>query len=104
LTDLQASGLLDETLVVCVSEFGRSPRINPAGGRDHWGSVFSATLAGGGIRGGQAYGASDAMGGQPRDGLVQPPDLIATIFHCLGYDPKTVMHDHGRPSTSARAK
>jgi len=98
LTDLKDHGLLDETLVVCVSEFGRTPQINPQGGRGHWGSVFSATMAGGGIRGGQAYGSSDSMGGQPRDGLVTPPDFIATIFHCLGYDPKTEIHDPlGRP-------
>src|SRR5207244_2321203 len=79
LTDLQQRGLLDETLVLCLSEFGRTPRFNPRGGRDHWGSVFSVALAGGGIRGGQAYGSSDRQGGQPREGKVVPQDLTATI-------------------------
>lgn len=103
LTDLSASGRLDETLVVCMSEFGRSPKINAAGGRDHWGSVFSVALAGGGIRGGIVHGASDALGGQPKDGLVTPPELLATIFHQLGLAPATELHDPlGRPFPIAR--
>jgi len=105
LTDLAASGMLDETLVVCMSEFGRSPKINAAGGRDHWGSVFSVALAGGGIRGGIVHGASDAIGGQPKDGLVRPPDLLATIFHALGISPSTELHDLlGRPFPIARGE
>jgi Protein of unknown function (DUF1501) len=104
LADLKERGLLDETLVVCVSEFGRSPRMTGSG-RGHWGSVFSATMAGGGVRGGQTYGASDAIGGQPKEGLVTPPDLIATVFHCLGYDPKTELHDPlGRPFPACRGE
>ncbi len=103
LSDLHERGLLDETLVVCLSEFGRSPKINRAAGRDHWGNVFSVSLAGGGIRGGQVHGASDALGGSPKSGLVRPPDLIATIFHCLGLDPKTELHDPlGRPFSISR--
>ncbi len=98
LEDLLQRGRLEETLVVCMAEFGRSPRINPAAGRDHWGSVYSIALAGAGVRGGQAYGASDAMGGQPRDGRVRPQDLTATVFDCLGYRPETTVHDSlGRP-------
>jgi hypothetical protein len=98
LEDLSQRGLLDETLVVCMAEFGRSPRINAAAGRDHWGSVYSVTLAGGGVRGGQVYGASDAMGGQPKDGRVSPQDLTATVFDCLGYRPETTIADPlGRP-------
>jgi arylsulfatase A-like enzyme len=98
LEDLSARGLLDETLVVWMGEFGRSPKINPAGGRDHWGRVFSVALAGGGVRGGQVYGASDRLGGEPRDGCVRPQDLTATIFDCLGYRPETELHDAlGRP-------
>jgi hypothetical protein len=98
LEDLSQRGLLDETLVVCMAEFGRSPRINAAAGRDHWGSVYSVALAGGGVRGGQAYGASDAIGGQPREGCVRPQDLTATVFDCLGYRPETLVHDSlGRP-------
>ncbi len=79
--------MLDETLVVCMAEFGRSPRLDGAGGRNHWGSVFSVALAGGGIKGGQVFGASDKIGAQPREGRVRPEDLSATIFHCLGHRP-----------------
>ena len=93
LEDLQTRGLLDETLVVCMAEFGRGPRINGAGGRDHWGHVFSVALAGGGVRGGRVHGASDAIGAYPQEGKVQPEDLTATIFHCLGLDPHTEMYD-----------
>jgi hypothetical protein len=103
LEDLEARGLLDSTLVVWMGEFGRSPRINPAGGRDHWGHVFSAALAGGGVRGGQVLGASDRLGGHVREGRVQPQDLAATIFHCLGYAPHTEVHDAlGRPIAISR--
>ena len=91
--DLSQRGLLDETLVVCLGEFGRTPRFNGRAGRDHWGPVFSIALAGGGVRGGLVYGASDALGAQPKDGLVRPEDLAATIFHCLGYQPETEIED-----------
>ena len=105
LSDLVASGRLDETLVVCMSEFGRSPKINAVGGRDHWGSVFSVALAGGGIRGGIVHGASDALGGEPKDGTVRPPDLLATIFTALGLAPETELHDAlGRPFPIARGE
>jgi hypothetical protein len=98
LQDLADRGLLDETLVVWMGEFGRTPKINPRGGRDHWGHVFSVALAGGGVRAGQVYGASDRIGGHPKEGLVRPQDLTATIFHCLGYRPDTELHDaFGRP-------
>jgi hypothetical protein len=93
LEDLAERGRLDETLVVCMAEFGRTPRFNARAGRDHWGPVFSVALAGGGIRGGQVYGASDRLGAQPRDGLVRPESLIATIFHCLGIDPGAEFQD-----------
>jgi len=85
--DLHQRGLLDETLVVAMGEFGRSPTHNANGGRDHWGSVFSVALAGAGIDGGQVIGASDRQGAQPHDRPVRPPDLAATIFHLLGLDP-----------------
>ena len=91
--DLDRSGKLDETLVVCMAEFGRTPRFNGAAGRDHWGPVFSIALAGGGIRGGMIWGASDRIGGQPKDGMVKPEDITATIFHCLGYEPSTSFSD-----------
>lgn len=93
LEDLAARGMLDETLVVCLTEFGRTPRFNGRAGRDHWGPVFSLALAGGGIRGGLVHGASDRIGGQPRDGLVRPEDVTATILHCLGFQPGTAFLD-----------
>ena len=83
LGDLVDRDMLDDTLVVCLAEFGRTPKIDAQGGRDHWGNVFSAVLAGGGIRGGHVHGASDAIGGEPKEGLVRPPDLLATLYHCL---------------------
>jgi hypothetical protein len=98
LDDLSERGLLDETLVVCLAEFGRTPRFNGRAGRDHWGHVFSVALAGGGIRGGLVHGASDRLGAQPADGLVRPEDITATIFHCLGIAPHREIHDaQGRP-------
>lgn len=84
--DLEQRGLLDETLVVAIGEFGRTPKINPKGGRDHWGPVFSATLAGAGISGGQVYGASDAHGAYPISDKVDPGHLTSTIFHLAGLD------------------
>jgi uncharacterized protein (DUF1501 family) len=103
LEDLSARGLLDETLVVWMAEFGRTPRINGAGGRDHWGQVFSVALAGGGVRGGAVHGASDRIGGYPRDGRVTPQDLTATIFHCLGIGSGSEIHDSlGRPLAITR--
>jgi len=84
--DLERRGLLDETLVVAIGEFGRTPKINKEGGRDHWGNVFSFALAGAGIRGGQVYGSSDRQGGYPASQRIEPQDLTATIFHLLGID------------------
>jgi hypothetical protein len=105
LEDLGQRGMLDDTLVVCMSEFGRTPRFNNRGGRDHWGHVFSVALAGGGIRGGQVYGASDRIGGYPKEGRVLPEELTATIFHLLGHDPHTEIHDpQGRPITVSRGQ
>lgn len=91
--DLHQTGRLDETLVVIASEFGRSPRLEGNAGRGHWGSVFSVAMAGGGIRGGIVYGASDRFAAQPKDGKVGPEDLLATIFHCLGFEPSTEYRD-----------
>ena len=97
--DLHDRGLLDETLVVWMGEFGRTPKINARGGRDHWGNVFSVALAGGGIRPGVVHGESDAMGAQPKEGVVRPENLVATIFHCLGLSPEATILDHqGRPN------
>jgi hypothetical protein len=105
LEDLHQRGLLEDTLVVWMGEFGRTPKINGAAGRDHWGQVFSLALSGGGVRGGQVYGASDRIGGSPSDGVVEAHDLTATVFHCLGYEPGTEMHDAvGRPIPISRGR
>jgi hypothetical protein len=105
LEDLSDRGLLDETLVVWMGEFGRTPKINRAGGRDHWGHVFSVALAGGGVRGGLVHGASDRIGAYPKEGRVQPQDLTATIFHCLGYRPDNEFLDpFGRPLVLSRGE
>jgi hypothetical protein len=95
LEDLACRGLLDDTLVVCMGEFGRSPRINSYAGREHWPFVQSVVLAGAGIRGGSVYGASDRIGGYPADKPVTPPDLAATLLHLLGVRPDIEVHDRG---------
>ncbi len=103
LDDLAQRGLLEETLVLCLAEFGRTPKFNNRTGRDHWGHVFSIALAGGGVRGGQVYGASDSQGAQPRDGKVSPQDLTATALHCLGFEPSAEVRDTlGRPIAASR--
>lgn len=98
LDDLAQRGLLEETLVAAVGEFGRTPRVNTTGGRDHWGPCQSALLAGGGIRGGQVYGASDAQAAYVRDHPVSPADFLATMYHAFGLAPDLELHDReGRP-------
>lgn len=87
--DLERLGRLDSTLVVATGEFGRTPRVNAKGGRDHWPGVWSAALAGGGVRGGQVVGASDAHASAPADRPVSPPELLATVYRSLGIDPST---------------
>jgi uncharacterized protein (DUF1501 family) len=89
---------LGETLVVWTGEFGRTPKINANAGRDHWGNVYSTVLAGGGVRGGQVYGASDRNGAEPTDRPVHVSAFIATIYQALGYSPDTVVYGmDGRP-------
>jgi hypothetical protein len=103
--DLDQRGLLDETLVVCMGEFGRTPRLDSNGGRSHWGSVFSIALAGGGIQGGEVYGSSDRIGAFPRENRVRPEDLSATMLHCLGLNPSTEITDVlGRPYPLSRGE
>ncbi len=99
LDDLDDRGLLDETLVVWAGEFGRAPRITAAvAGREHWPRCYSVALAGGGIAGGQVYGASDRWAAYPSRDAVGPDDLGATILHALGIDPATEVTDPvGRP-------
>jgi hypothetical protein len=100
-SDLDARGLLDETLVVWMSEHGRTPRIDskPKGaGRHHWSKVYSAVCAGGGVARGKVVGSSDKLGGEARDTPVSPKDILATMFHLLGIDPHTTVPDQqGRP-------
>jgi uncharacterized protein (DUF1501 family) len=99
LDDLQDRGLLESTLVVWMGDFGRTPTINNQVGRDHWPHCYSTVLAGGGIRGGQVIGESDATGSYPRSQPVSPADIHATVFTALGYDPHgiTYLSPEGRP-------
>lgn len=105
LEDLEQRGMLEDTLVVWIGEFGRTPRHNGNAGRDHWGHCFSMAFAGGGIRGGQVYGSSDRDAAYPVDGAVTPADVTSTIFHCLGYHPDTEIQDNvGRPFPISRGQ
>ncbi len=92
-TDLTERGLLDDTLVVWSSEFGRTPRVNGGAGRDHWGACNSIWMAGGGVPGGQIYGKSDAQAAFPADNPVSPADVSATMFHLLGVHPHDTFQD-----------
>jgi arylsulfatase A-like enzyme len=109
LDDLEARGLLDETLVVWTGEMGRTPKLGQSvvggagaspGGRDHWPHVFTTVLAGGGIKGGIVHGTSDRFAAYPADEPTKPADLAATIYQCLGIDPRTRIEDRlGRSQT-----
>ena len=98
LDDLHQRGLLEETLVVVVGEFGRTPVINKWQGRDHWGACYSAVLAGGGVKGGQIHGASDKLAAYVKDAPVSPYDLHATVLHAFGLGSDATIPDPtGRP-------
>ncbi len=98
LEDLDQRGLLDATLVCNLAEFGRTPRVNPAGGRDHWPQCFTCGFAGGGVQGGRVVGASDPIGGVPVDRPAGPSEVVATIFRSLGFDLEaTLPGPAGRP-------
>jgi len=104
LDDLSARGLLDRVLVVVMGEFGRTPKLNtgqpgiPVPGRDHWGNAISAAVAGGGLRGGQVIGRTNARAEYPVERALTPVDLLATVYHVLGIDPRLQFKDHtGRP-------
>jgi hypothetical protein len=98
LEDLAARGLLDETLVISMGEFGRTPKINKAAGRDHWGFCQSVLMAGGGVRGGQVYGSSDASAAYAAELPISPDDLAATVLSRLGIPLDQHIHDaQGRP-------
>lgn len=96
LQDLHDRGLLEETLVVFLTEFGRTPRINSLGGRDHWGAAGSIFFAGGGTRGGQVIGATDRFAAQPRGRHHGPRDIAATIYQALGINTETILYDRLR--------
>lgn len=99
LDDLEERGLLDSTLVVWMGEFGRTPKINVDAGRDHWPGCYSVLLAGGGIRGGQVIGASDAIGAFPKERPTTPAEIHATVYAALGYDVRNISYQStdGRP-------
>jgi len=100
--DMDSRGLLDETLVVAIGEFGRSPQKgvstsgngNSADGRDHWPYCYTALIAGAGVSRGALYGRSDATGSSPADSPVHPTQIVATIYHALGIDPHTIVMNH----------
>ncbi|HWC77077.1 MAG TPA: DUF1501 domain-containing protein, partial [Blastocatellia bacterium] len=79
-------GLLDTTLVLAMGEFGRTPKVNPAGGRDHWPQCWTVLFAGGGIKGGQAVGSTDEIGAYPKDRPTSPGAIAATVYKSLGID------------------
>ena len=96
--DLSRRGMLDNTLVCNFAEFGRTPRVNPAGGRDHWPQCWTSYFAGGGVQGGRVVGASDPIGAVPAERPVSPAELVATIFHSLGLNLETnLTGPAGRP-------
>lgn len=98
LADLEASGRLERTLVAVMGDFGRSPRVNANAGRDHWNSCYTIMMAGGGIKGGAVFGASDRIGAKPAERPVSPGDAVATIYQLLGIDYRRDIHDQlGRP-------
>ncbi len=86
LTDLDERGMLEDTLVLAIGEFGRNPKINPAGGRDHWPQCWSILFAGGGVQGGQIIGSTDEIGAAPVDRPTTPAEVVATVYHSLGID------------------
>jgi uncharacterized protein (DUF1501 family) len=105
LADLHDRGLLAGTLVLAMGEFGRTPKLNTLAGRDHWPRAFSVLLAGGGVRGGQVVGASDAHGEVPAERPVTPADLARTVYTLLGIDPDLELHTRdGRPVRVAGGK
>ncbi|HUQ72104.1 MAG TPA: DUF1501 domain-containing protein, partial [Planctomycetaceae bacterium] len=105
LEDLDQTGLLGETLVMMLGEFGRTPKINKDHGRDHWGPCFFGLFAGGGVRGGQVIGKSDAIGAYPLTAQYSPEDLGATVYNVLGLNPESEVRDRlNRPVQLNRGK
>ena len=96
--DLDQRGLLESTFVLAWGEFGRTPKVNATGGRDHYPNVFSAAVAGGGVKGGRVVGASDSKGALPLENPKSPQDVLATLYRHLGIDTHAHYPDHsGRP-------
>lgn len=89
LEDLFQRGMLDKTMITCLAEFGRTPKVNPAGGRDHWPQCWTINFAGGGVKGGRVVGKSDDIGAYPTERPVKPPEVVATILKSLGVDLET---------------
>jgi hypothetical protein len=105
MTELKERGLLESTTFLWLGEFGRTPTINPSGGRDHYPKAWTAVLAGGGVQGGQAYGRTSAGGDAVEENQVDVPDVLATLCKALGVDPETYnMSDVGRPIKIAEGK
>jgi len=105
LTDLADRGLLKDTLVLWMGEFGRTPKINKLAGRDHWPQCYTLVMAGGGVKGGHIYGASDKIGAYPTLGQARPEDISATLFHLMGIDPETEIRDKlNRPYPVSRGE
>jgi hypothetical protein len=101
LEDLHDRGLLTNTMVLAMGEFGRTPKVNPAGGRDHWPQCWSIMMAGGGVKGGQVIGASDDIGATPKDRPTSPAQVAATIYDGLGISARPGTAGRARPSDSA---
>ncbi len=96
--DLDQRGRLDDTLVLVWGEFGRTPRINPGAGRDHWPNVFSVVMAGGGLKPGVVLGSSDARAEYPKDRPISPQDVLSTMYRQLGVDQeKSYVNEANRP-------
>jgi len=96
--DLEAQGMLDKTIVYCAGEFGRTPKVNPRAGRDHWARSMAVVLAGGGFKRGYVHGTTDAQGMAPASEACTPDDVASTVFHSLGIAPHTELQTHtGRP-------
>jgi arylsulfatase A-like enzyme len=100
LLDLEARGMLADTAVLAISEHGRAPQVQnvPGGGRDHWSRAYSGVFAGGGFAAGRVVGRTDKIGGDVAETPVSPKDVLATLYHLLGIDADTMLHDRqGRP-------
>ena len=113
IADMDERGLLKETLVVAIGEFGRSPRkgvstsgnSNTADGRDHWPYCYTSVMAGAGIKRGYVHGKSDKTGSSPTEDTVHSTELLATMYHAFGIDPKTIVYNHlNQPRELVKAK